>query len=454
MSKHYEQAYALQLQGDIPGCVVTLQKALLSDPLEAEAWNLRGAMLQKLGHPFDAVMNYDRAISANPQPQFYNNRGAAYFDLEMFDEALRDYAEAIRLKPDLGQSWSNIGNVYMQERKTLEAIKAYRQATVCAPEYVDGHLGLAFALLEDGQFEEGWQEFEWRWKSEQAAPRGLNIPEWDGRAGEPEDGLLLYAEQGHGDALQFIRYAKRAKEVWGGKIFVEVRQPLARLAWLCPGVDGVFVLGEKLPENIKFILPMMSAPRVLGHSFDPEKYLFRDDLRSMIWRKALGCLPAGLKVGVCWAGAARPDQPVANSVNKRRSTTLEAFAPLAMPGVSFVSLQIGPEAEQVKNPPRGMTILDVSEDITDFSDTASLVECLDLVITVDTAVAHLAGGMGKPVWLLSRYDNCWRWMNERRDSPWYPSLTQFRQPTSGDWDGMMNEVAGELQKLIQQREAA
>lgn len=454
MSEHYETAYALQLQGDIPGCVVTLQKALLLDPLEADAWNLRGAMLQKLGHPFDAIMNYDRAIEASPQAQFYNNRGAAYFDLEMFDYALRDYDTAIRLKPDLGQSWSNIGNVYMQKRETKKAIGAYRQATLCAPDYVDGHLGLAFALLENGEFEEGWREFEWRWKSEQAAPRGLNIPEWDGSAGNPDDGLLLYAEQGHGDALQFIRYAAKAKQRWSGKVYVEVKHLLTRIATTARGVDGVITFGDKLPESIKFILPMMSAPRVLGHSFEPKPYLLPDQHRAMVWRKVLASLPAGIKVGICWAGGARPDQPIANSVDKRRSTTLQAFAPLAIPGVSFVSLQIGPQAEQVKTPPRNMTILDVSGDIQDFADTAALIENLDLVIAVDTAVAHLAAGMGKPVWLLSRYDNCWRWMNDRRDSPWYPSLTQFRQPKSGDWAGMMNEVAGELRKLIQQREAA
>lgn len=453
MSEHYEKAYALQASGDIPGCVVTLQKALLLDPLNVEAWNLRAAMLQKLGHPFDAILHYDRAIAVRPEPQFYNNRGAAYFDLEMFDEALRDYAEAIRLKPDLGQSWSNIGNVYMQERKTQKAIEAYRQATVCAPDYVDGHLGLAFALLEDGQFEEGWREFEWRWKSEQAASRDLNIPEWDGRAGDGDDGLLLYAEQGHGDALQFIRYAAKAKQQWGGKVYVEVKYPLTRVAKTVPGVDGVVTFGDKIPDDVKFIMPMMSAPRVLGHSFDSSPYLFAEPHRTMVWRKALASL-SGMKVGICWAGGARPNQPIANSVDKRRSTTLEAFAPLATAGVTFVSLQLGPQADQVKKPPRGMSILDVSEDIQDFADTAALVSNLDLVITVDTAVAHLAAGMGKSVWLLSRYDNCWRWMNERRDSPWYPSVTQFRQPKSGDWAGMMNEVAGELQKLIQQRQAA
>lgn len=454
MSEHYEKAYALQLQGDIPGCIVTLQKALLSNPIEVDAWNLRGAMLQKLGHPFDAVMNYDRAIAANPQPQFYNNRGAAYFDLEMFDEALRDYEDAIRLKPDLAQSWSNIGNVWMQRRDTKKAIEAYRQATVCAPDYVDGHLGLAFALLEDGQFEEGWKEFEWRWKSEQAAVRGLDIPEWNGEPGGKDDGLLFYAEQGFGDALQFIRYAAKVKQKWCGKVYVEVKAPLARISRTAPGVDGVVILGEKLPANIKAILPMMSAPRVLGHSFEAGTYLSADAHRSMVWRKSLACLPHGARVGICWAGGARPDHPVANSVDKRRSTTLQAFAPLAVPGVSFVSLQVGPQAEQVKTPPKGMIILDVSDDVIDFADTAALIACLDLVITVDTAVAHLAAAIGKPVWLLSRYDNCWRWMNDRQDSPWYPTVTQFRQPKSGDWDGLMAEVAEELRKFVSQRKAA
>lgn len=450
----FESAMALEKSGDIAGCIQALNKILIIEPTYAWAWNNRAIMLMKLGHPFDAIMNSDYAIREMPIAEFYNTRGGAYLELEMFDNALENFNKAIELKPDFAVAMMNKGNLFMKIRQTEEAISSYRQSIEADYDYVDSHLGLAFALMESKNYEDGSKEYDWRWKSSQCPPRGLKLPEWNGEGTiDPNNGLLLYSEQGHGDALQFMRFAKMIKEQWGGRVYIEVKQPLARVAKTLAGIDGVIIFGEKLPINLTRVLPIMSAMKFMK-DFQSKPYLKADSYRASIWKQKLSQLPSGIKIGVCWAGGARPYHPIANAVNSRRSTTFDMFAPLAIPGVSWVSLQVGPEAYQVKTPPRGIKIGDWTDELYDFYDTAALIECLDLVISVDTAVVHLAGALGKPVWLLSRYDNCWRWHNEEKISSWYPSIRQFRQPSNGDWSGMMNDVAEELRKLVSQRMAA
>lgn len=450
----FESAMVLEKSGDTVGCIQALNKLLMIDPHYAWAWNNRAIMMMRLGHAFDAVMNSDYAIKEMPLAEFYNTRGGAYLDLEMFDKALEDFNKSIELKPDFAVAMMNKGNLFMKIRETKNAISAYRNSITSNSGYVDSHLGLAFALMEDGKYKEGSLEYDWRWKSSQCPSRGLGVKEWNGEAAaSANDGLLFYSEQGHGDALQFMRFAKMVKAQWGGKVYVEVKQPLVRVAQTLSGIDGVITFGERPPINITRALPMMSAMKFMT-DFQSRPYLKADPYRTNIWKQKLSQLPIGFKIGVCWSGGARPYHPIANAVNNRRSTTFDTFAPLAVPGVSWVSLQVGPEAHQVKTPPLGIKIGDWSDELYDFYDTAALIECLDLVISVDTSVVHLAGALGKPVWLLSRYDNCWRWHNGAENSPWYPSLRQFRQPSNGDWCGMMNEAAGELRKLVSQRMAA
>lgn len=453
-----EDAMALSVKGDSVGCAIGLQDVLLREPNHLEAWNNRASMLLKMGHPFDAITNYDKAIAICPTAEIYSNRGVAYVELGLLDNAMENYDKAIKLNPDLSEAYMNKAIVHWKRRNTEKAIEFYREATVRNPNNIDAHFGLGVSLLENGEFIEGWKEFEWRWKSSQMAERGIKVPRWEGeKAHSPMDVLVLYSEQGHGDALQFIRYVPLIKKAWGGKVVVEVKQQLVRIARTV-GADGVIAYGEPLPENLKVCVPMMSVPRILKTTLEtiPSSipYFKADPYRVKLWKQYLAKLPDGMKIGLCWAGGARPLQPIADGVDKRRSTTLAEFGPLAIPGLSFVSLQVGEQSAQVKTPPSGMTIGDFSEEIGDFYDTAALIECLALVISVDTAVLHLAAALGKPTWLLSRYDNCWRWLKDRKDSPWYPTLRQFRQPSDGDWNGMMNEVRGELTKLVQQRKAA
>jgi hypothetical protein len=252
-----------------------------------------------------------------------------------------------------------------------------------------------------------------------------------------------------------MRYTALVKQEWGGKVYLEVRHPLTRLAQSLKGVDKVITLGERIPEEVTHIAPLMSLPRILGTTVEtiPGEcpYLTADSYRAGIWRERLKQLPQGLRVGVCWSGQHRSNQPIAAAIDVRRSTTLASFAPLAqIPQVMWVSLQKGAEEAQVRKPPSGMTIGDWTCDFDDFFDTAAMISCLDLVITVDTSIVHLAGALGVPTWLLNRYDGCWRWMGKRTDSPWYPSLRIFHQPKDNDWDSVMKEAAVALREFTVQ----
>jgi hypothetical protein len=307
------------------------------------------------------------------------------------------------------------------------------------PDYADAHFNLAASLLLVGQFDEGWREYEWRWKQEKKKPhlRGFSQPLWDG--GDIGDRiLLLHAEQGLGDTLQFCRYVPAIAA--GRRVVLEVQRPLVPLLAGLPGLERIVAQGDPLPP-FDLHCPLLSLPLVLGTTLETipgqTPYLRADPQRTAAWRERVGQLD-GLKVGLVWAGNQ------AMSGDRRRSARLELFSELAdLPGVSFVSLQKGPAASQ--SPPSGLILHDWTDDLQDFGETAALIEALDLVIGVDTAVVHLAGALGRPVWLLNRFDRCWRWLLNRDDSPWYPTLRQFRQSQPGDWRGVLREVRAELQ---------
>jgi hypothetical protein len=264
--------------------------------------------------------------------------------------------------------------------------------------------------------------------------------------------LLLHAEQGLGDTLQFCRYAPLAAA--RARVVLEVQAPLARLLSSLPGVSQVIARGEALPA-FDAQAPLLSLPRAFGTTIEtvPARvpYLAADPDQAAAWGRRLAALP-GLKVGLCWAGEPRAGFPELAAIDARRSISLAALAPLAkVAGVSFVSLQKGAPAAQAADPPPPMALFDYTAELADFADTAALVENLDLVISVDTSVAHLAGAMARPVWLLNRFDTCWRWLLDRQDSPWYPTLRLFRQTTPGDWTSVIADLRQALHILASAR---
>lgn len=462
--EYYESAMTYMQRGDLPSAVRLFERAIFARaPSQssslAAAYNNRGNLLKMLGNGFDAVLNYERAIALEPAvAEYYQNRGATLADMGELGMAEDAYGRALELKPDLEHALVNLGNVYKITDRREAAVELYRKAIAVAPNYVDAHLNMSFALLDLGRFEEGWREYEWRWRSDQLPPRGLPLAAWNGEPVPEGQAILIYAEQGHGDAIQFMRYAPIVREKYGCRVYVEVRQPLARLVRTLRGVDGVVVFGEQVPADAGGAVAMMSLPRILGTTVETVPaavpYLRADEHRAAHWRAELARLPAGLRVGVCWAGMHRASQAAAAAVDARRSMRLDDLAPLAqVPGASWVSLQLGPPSEQVRRPPPGMTVMDLTPDIEDFHDTAALVSCLDLVVTVDTAVAHLAGALGAPVWLVSRHDACWRWMAPSRTSPWYPTLKHYRQAAPGDWSAPVAEMRRDLQQLVTERSA-
>jgi len=452
-----------QAKGNLPEAIMLLNKLLLENPDCVPAWNNRASMLCQLGHPFDGVVNYDRAIALDPEAfETYNNRGAAFMDLELFDRALKDLFTAIFKGGRIPQVYNNRGSCYMRQGRWEDALKEFETATAIDDNYVDGHIGHSMCLLKLGRYKEGWKEYEWRWKSTQMVPRGFPYPEWKGEpAGSDGDVLLLYAEQGMGDAIQFMRYVELVKEkFWHGQVHLEVRPPLARIARTMKHADAVIPFGEEPGAEISYCAPLMSLPRILWSETQdiPAKcpYIYADKYRAWVFKEQLKQMPPGLLIGVCWAGMNREDNALASSVDKRRSLTLDTFAPAAKtPNLAWISLQMGPPAEQVKTPPSGMRIGDFTRDFYDFYDTAAMIENLDLVITVDTSVAHLAGALGKPVWMLSRFDGCWRWLLDSEKTPWYPTMRIFTQKKPYDWAEVMQRVDVELKKFeIERREAA
>lgn len=394
------------------------------------------AVLTTLGRLDEAEACYRAALRLRPElPATHNNLGALLKDRGRFDEAERALRHALRLKPSYHEARVNLGSVLLCLGRTHEAESLLRQARAEMPDCADTRYNLGIACLLQGRLAEGFEGFEWRWRRRGFAPRAFTTPYWDGSP-TGERLLLLHAEQGLGDTIQFCRYVPMIAQ--HSRVILEMPQPLVRLFSSLPHVQRVIARGEPLPcAHFQCSLP--SLPHLMGteETTIPAAfpYLQIDQAAASSWHSRLASLP-GLRVGLAWAG--NPALPT----DARRSIQPVLLRGLAgLPDISFVSLQVAPTTR----PP--LPLADWTEDLTDFAATAALVSQLDLVIGVDTAVIHLAGALGRPVWLLNRFDTRWRWMLGRSDSPWYPTLRQFRQPRPGDWTSVLGEVRKALLKL-------
>ncbi|WP_419730491.1 tetratricopeptide repeat protein [Lichenicola sp.] len=383
----------------------------------------------------------------------HNNIGNILRKQDQPDRAVASYRIASQLQPMSAEILVNLGNALIQQRHLSEAEQCFRTAVRIRPQHVDGHAGLALALLTEGALAEGFSEYEWRWQTPQMirSARAFEQPQW---TGEPAAGrtLLIHAEQGFGDTLQFCRYAPLAA-ARGMRVVLEVQRPLQRLLQRLPGVGTVIARGDTLPP-FDLHCPMLSLPLAFGTtlgSIPSEPCLDADPIAVAAWAERLqamcepptGGQPRDLLIGLVWAGNPYRGSPVLEAVDRRRSVPPGLLRPLFdVPGARFVSLQ----KERVTTP-GDARLLEPMDAVADFADTAALVSNLDLVITVDTAVAHLAASLGRPVWLLDRFDACWRWHDGRRDSPWYPGLRIYRQAGPGEWNGLLIEVEHDLRSL-------
>jgi tetratricopeptide (TPR) repeat protein len=479
---HCHLGMAYRAQGRFADAIACSEKALQLRPDYAEAHNNLGNAYKGQGRLHDAIACYEQAVRFQPDfPGTHNNLGVAYQAAGRYDEAVRCCQEALRLQPGFVVAYINLGAALDALGKPEEALASYRQAIFLQPNFAEAYYNLAAALqamgrpeealacfdkalllqpnyapahlarasgrLLLGDFKQGWPEYEWRRRIPQFAvpPLSTPQPEWDG---SPLAGrrLLVRAEQGIGDTIQFVRFAPALHKL-GGQVIVEAQSHLVSLLRTCPGIDRLVARGDPLPDFDVYTW-LLSLPGLLGTHLSnipgDVPYLWADPEREASWRKELSAF-SGFKVGILWQG--NPG----HRMDHLRSIPLPDFAPLAqLEGVRLYSLQkqYGTEQLAALGDRFPVTDLGVRFDAASFADAAAAIKCLDLVVTVDTALAHLAGALGAPVWVLLPISPDWRWLLQRTDSPWYPSMRLFRQKQPRQWGPVFAAVARGIRHLV------
>jgi tetratricopeptide (TPR) repeat protein len=445
---HNNLGSALHEQGRIDEAIACYQQALALQPDFAGAYYNLGNALKDRRRVAEAIPCYQRALALQPDlAEAHCNLGIAWKDQGNLDAAMASFQRALELKPDFVEAHCNVGLLKKNQGKLDEATAWYRRAIELKPDYADGHLNQSLLRLLRGDFAEGWREYEWRWQTRQSRPRQFQQPRWDGGslAGKT---ILLHAEQGLGDTIHFIRYAPLVKQL-GATVIVECQRALERLLAGCPGVDRFIAQGDELPA-FDVHAPLLDLPK-----------LFRTDLTNLPasipyvraapelidrWQRRLAQFD-GFRVGIAWQGSP-------TYVDDRyRSIPLVQFAPLAaVPGVRLFSLQKGAGREQLAETGGRFSVVDLADELDEssgpFMDTAAVMANLDLVIASDSAVVHLAGALGVPIWVALPLVPDWRWLLDRSDSPWYPTMRLFRQRRIGDWQGVFEEIGTALRERL------
>lgn len=432
-----------------------IDKVIALTPDNAIAFSNRGNILKELNRFEEALVSLDKGITLDPAyVEAYSNKGNVLQDLHRYDEALKWYDRAIALQPNYAEAYSNKGNALGMLHRYREAMECFDMATAINPQYVDAYWHKALGQLSGGDYEMGWQNYEARWfKKDATKLLYRDIPRLEALHNVAGKKILIWAEQGLGDTIQFCRYIKPLAELGASVTFI-VQKPLINtldsLSKYCTLIDSF----HSQSENFSYQSPLLSLPLLFETRVESipaqNSYLTCNEAKYSQFSSRLG-VSKGLRVGMVWNGGFRADHPELWAVNKRRNIELEQIAKLKdIPGVVFYSLQKGDPAEAElisKKEALWPGIVNCVQWLDDFSDTAALIENLDLIISVDTSTAHLAGALGKPVWILNRYDSCWRWLRGRSDSPWYPSAKIYQQPKPGDWASVLEQVKVDLSAL-------
>jgi len=435
----------------------SFDKAVIIKPDYAEAYSNRGDVLKEMRRFDEALASYDRAIELNDgYAEAFFNRGVILFELKYFEESLANYNKAIELNRDYAEAHLNRGNVLQEVNKFGEALICYDKAIELNNNYAEAYLNKSLLLLLLQDFEKGWELYEWRWKKLEltSSYRNFSQPLWLGDDSLAKKTILLHAEQGLGDTLQFCRYSSLVKKL-GARVLLEVPKSLKELLKDLEGVDELIEAGKQLP-TFDYHCPLLSLPLAFKTKLDTipfsKAYLKADQNKIKYWQKRIGNLD-GLKVGLVWNGGFRPDQPELWTLNARRNIPLNTLTQtFRFINVNFFSLQKGDPAEseirghEIEYWPSG-NFFNFADDLVDFSDTAALISNMDLVIAVDTSTAHLAAALGKSTWILNRFDTCWRWLRDRNDSPWYESVKLYRQGEDRHWAPVLELVARDLIEL-------
>jgi tetratricopeptide (TPR) repeat protein len=446
---HSNLGNALQEQGRLAEAVASCQQAVLLKPDSPDAHHNLGIVLAKQEQLDAAVVSFQQVIRLRPDyPDAHNNLGIVLGKQDQLDAAVASFQQALHLKPDYPEAHHNLGLALARQGRLDEALPCYQQALDLKPDYPEAHWDRGLACLLMGRFEQGWAGYEWRWKCKEFKPLPpLERPLWDG---SPLDGrtILVHAEQGLGDTFQFIRYAPLVQQR-GGRVVLVCQPTLIPLLRRGPVVERLLAQGDALPEYDVHV-PLISLPKLLGTTLESVPadvpYLEAEPQLVEAWRHRLAFYP-GFKVGIAWQG--NPEF----RFDHLRSIPLAQFAPLArVPGVHLLSLQKGAGRDQLPVLPARFPVTDLGGQLDEttgaFLDTAAVMMNLDLVITSDTAVAHLAGALGVPVWVALHHVPDWRWLLDREDCPWYPTMRLFRQTRPGQWEDVFEHIAEALQRRL------
>ena len=476
---YYNRGNTLHIQKRLEDAVASFDQAIAISTDFAEAYNNRGNALKDLKKFDQAIASYIAAIQIKPEyAEAYNNLGNALKDIKKFDEAIGSYSTAIQIKPDYAEAYNNLGNALKEQRQIDKAIQSYSRAIDLKPDcfeafnnrgnglkelkqlsgaiasydkaieinpnFAEAYWNKSLALLLGGDYINGWKFYEWRWQRDVFVPlkRGFPQPLWLGTPSLLNKSILLYGEQGLGDTIQFIRYAKLVSDL-GANVIVEVQKPLITLLADLDGIALATYKGEKLPE-FDFQCPLMSLPFAFKTTVDTiptrNPYLFGDIAKIAFWEAKLGP-KIKPRVGLAWSG----NRSHKNDHN--RSISLKQLLLYLPDNCQYISLQKGATFDDGRTLQANPQVLNFADDLHDFSDTAALTELLDCVVTVDTSVAHLAAALGRKTWILLPNDPDWRWLLNREDSPWYPTVKLYRQPVPGDWFTVFTRVREDLLTL-------
>jgi tetratricopeptide (TPR) repeat protein len=444
----FAQATAAAAARDLERALRLYDQAIAADPSRAESYYKRANALKDMGRLQEALASYDQAIERKPDYAYaFCNRAVVQQSLGALDAALASYDQAIAIDPDDPLAHNNRALLLQLLYRWDEALASYDRAIAINPDYADAHYNRSLTALFLGDFASGWPDYEWRQHVAQriniAVPREFNRPQWRGDAPIAGKRLLVYSEQGLGDTLQFCRYVTLAA-AQGAIVIVEVQASLVSLLKSLEGAAQVIARGSPLPP-FDCHCSLMSLPLAFKTTLEsipaPGKYLHPSPGAVAAWRAALGA-GGTPRIGLVWSG--NPN----NAIDSRRSLPLARWIPKLPRGPQYFRLQndVRPADQEALD---AHPFIVSPGEFTSFEDTAAFCECLDLLVCVDTSVAHLGGALGKPTWMLIPYVPDWRWMRERTDTPWYPNnVTLYRQQRAGDWDELLDRVAADLRREI------
>lgn len=445
----YAEAYgnrgiALRELQQFDAAVASYDRAIAIKPDYTEAYYNRGIAQQELGQPEAAIASYDLAIALDPDyTDAHSNRGNALLRIMRLEAAVASYERAISIKPDFADAFNNRGLALQALKQINEAIASYDCAISIKPDYAQAYLNKSMILLLTGDFAKGWDLYEWRWKVAKAISqcRHFSQPLWLGNEPLANKTILLHCEQGLGDTIQFCRYANLLAEL-GAKVIAEAPKALLGLLHGLQGVSECIEIGNALPQ-FDYQCPMLSLPLAFKTSVttipSSQAYLKSDDAKLSKWSSKVGYRTKP-RIGIVWSGS------TAHENDHNRSVALSALLPFLPNSFDYFCLQkeLRETDEAILH---STSIRYFGSELEDFTDTAALCELMDVVISVDTSVVHLSGALGKKTWLLLPYAPDWRWLFDRSDSPWYPSVKLYRQERIGDWEGVFARVRADLLQM-------